>query len=59
MPRNNINTIHYEDLKCDTELNFEDADDDKYRKMGNVRRLFEESNGDYYKPKVINRDFAR
>ena len=36
----------------------EDADDDKYRKTGSVRRLFEESNRDYYKPKVINRGFA-
>ena len=48
-PRNNINTIHYE------ELNVEDADDDKYRKIGSVRRLFEEFNRDYYKPKVIDR----
>ena len=51
-PRNNINTIHYE------ELNVEDADDDKYRKIGSVKRLFEESNRDYYKPKVIDRGFA-
>ena len=36
----------------------EDADDDKYRKIGSVRRLFEESKRDYYKPKVINRGFA-
>ena len=36
----------------------EDADDDKYRKIGNVRRLFEESNRGYYKPKVIDRGFA-
>ena len=36
----------------------EDADDDKYRKIGSVRRLFEESNRDYYKPKVIDRGFA-
>ena len=48
-PRNNINTIHYE------ELNVEDADDDKYRKIGSVKRLFEEFNRDYYKPKVIDR----
>ena len=34
------------------------ADDDKYRKIGSVRRLFEESNRDYYKPKVVDRDFA-
>ena len=36
----------------------ENADDDKYRKIGSVRRLFEESNRDYYKPKVIDRGFA-
>ena len=57
-PRNNINTIYYEDLNSDKELNLEDADDDKYRKIGSVRRLFEESNRDYYKPKVIDRGFA-
>ena len=57
-PRNNINTIDYEDLNSDKELNLEDADDDKYRKIGSVRRLFEESNRDYYKPKVIDRAFA-
>ena len=47
-PRNNISTIHYKDL----------ADDDKYRKIGSVRRLFVESNRDYYKPKVIDRVFT-
>ena len=57
-PRNNINTSHYEDLNSVKELNLEDADDDKYRKIGRVRRLFEESNRDYYKPKVIDRGFA-
>ena len=36
----------------------EDADDDKYRKIGSVGRLFEVFNGDYYKPKVIDRCFA-
>ena len=45
-------------MKSDKELNLENADDDKYRKIGSVRRLFEESNRDYYKPKVINRGFA-
>ena len=54
-PRNNINTI----LNIDKELHLEDADDDKYRKIGSVRRLSVESNGDYYKPKVIDRGFAR
>ena len=45
-------------MKSDKELNLENADDDKYRKIGSVRRLFEESNRDYYKPKVIDRGFA-
>ena len=36
----------------------EDADDDKYRKIGSVRRLFEGFNRDYCKPKVIDRGFA-
>ena len=54
-PRNNINIIHYEDLNSYKELNVEDADDDKYRKIGSVKRLFEEFNRDYYKPKVIDR----
>ena len=35
-----------------------DADDDKYRKIGSVRRLFKEFNRDYYKPTVIDRGFA-
>ena len=39
-------------------LDVEDADDDKYRKIGSVRKLFEEFDRDYYKPKVINIGFA-
>ena len=57
-PHNNINVIHYEDLNSDKELNLEDPDDNKDKKIGSVRRLFEESNRDYYKPKVIDRAFA-
>ena len=49
--------VDYEDLNSDRELNLEDADDE-YRKIGSVRRLFVESNRDYYKPKVIDRGFA-
>ena len=56
-PRNDINIIHYEDLNRDKELNVEDVDDDKYRKIGSARRLFEESNRDYYKPRVVDKDF--
>ena len=36
----------------------EDADDDKYRKIGIVRRLFEESNREYYKPRGVDRGFV-
>ena len=36
----------------------EDVDDDKYKKIGSVRTLFEEFNRDYYKPKVIDRGFT-
>ena len=57
-PRNNINSIHYEDLDKDKDPDGEDADDDKYRKIGSVRRLFKKSNRDYYKPTVIDRGFA-
>ena len=57
-PRNNINTILYEDLNSDKELNLDDADDDKYRKIGSIRKLFEESNRNYYKSKAIDRAFA-
>ena len=57
-PRNNINIIHYEDLNSDKELNVEDVDDDKYRKIGSARRLFGDPNRDYLKLKVIGRYFA-
>ena len=39
-------------------LNLEDPDDNEYRKIGRVGRLFEEYNRDYYKPKLIDRGFA-
>ena len=45
--RNNINSIHYEALNSDKEPNVEDVDDDKYKKIGSVGRLFEEFNRDY------------
>ena len=57
-PRNNINTIHYEDLNSGKELNLEDVDDDEYRKSRSVRRLFAGSNRDYYKLRLIDRAFA-
>ena len=57
-PHNNINIIHNEDLNSNKELNLEDADGDKYRKIGSARRLFVESNRYFHKPKVINRSLA-
>ena len=54
----NINSVNYEELNKDKELNVEDADDDRYRKTGSVKRFFEEFNRDCYKPKVIDRGFA-
>ena len=56
--RNNINSIHNEDLDKDKDPDGEDADDDKYRKTGSVRRLFKKSNRDYYKPTIIDTGFA-
>ena len=57
-PHKDINTIHYEDLNSDKELNIEDANDDECRKIESVRRLFEDLNKDYYKPRVVDRSFA-
>ena len=48
-PRNNISSIHCEHLDKDKDSDGEDADNDKYRKTGSVRRLFKKSNRDYYK----------
>ena len=57
--RNDINSVHYEDLDKDKDPDKDkNADDDKYRKIGSVRRLFKEFNRDYYKPTVIDRGFA-
>ena len=57
-PCNNINSVHYYDHGNDKEPDVEDAGDDKYRKIGSVRRLFEQFNRNYYKPKAIDRGFA-
>ena len=40
-PRNNINSIHYEHLNSDKELNLEDAEDNKYRKIDYLKNLIE------------------
>ena len=57
-PRNNINSMHYEDLDKDKNSDDEDTDDDKYRKIGSVRRLFKKFNRDYYKPTENDGGFA-
>ena len=57
-PRNDINSIHCEELNMDKEPNVESAGDDKYRKIGSVRRLFEGCSRVLYKPKVTDRGFS-
>ena len=49
-PCDNIDSVNYEDLD-------ENADDDKYTKIGSVRRLFKGFDSDYYEPIVIDRGF--
>ena len=57
-PCNDINSVHYEDLDKNKDPNDdEDSDDDKFRKIGSVRKLFKRFNRDFYKPTVIDRDF--
>ena len=41
----NVDSVYYDDVD-----NYDDADDDKYRKIGSIKRLFEEFDKDYYKP---------
>ena len=36
----NINSVNYEELNKDKELNVEDAVHDRYRKTGSVKRFF-------------------
>ena len=56
MPRDDIDSVYYEDLDEDEDLD-ECVDNDKYRKIGSVRRLFKGFDSDYYKPIVIDRGF--
>ena len=58
--RDDIDSVYYEDLDENEDPYGDedpdvDADDDKYRKIGSIRRLFKEFNRDYYKPTVIDR----
>ena len=46
----NVDSIHYDDLDNYGD-NYDDAaDDDKYQKIGSIKRLFQEFDRDYYKP---------
>ena len=47
--RGNIDSVDYEGLD-NYDDNYDFADDDKYRKIGSIRTLFKEIEGDYYKP---------
>ena len=55
-PRDDIDSVYYEDLDEDEDLD-KYADDDKYKKIGSVRRLFKGFDSDYYEPVVIDRGF--
>ena len=46
----NVDSVYYDDVDY-----YDDADDDdKYRKIGSIRRLFEVFDRDYYKPIKTN-----
>ena len=53
---NDIDSVYYEDLDS---YDYDDADydDDKYRKIGSIRRLFKGFNSDYYKPIINDKGF--
>ena len=52
----NIDSVDFKDL--DNYNNYDFADDDKYRKIGNIRTLFKEFDSDYYKPRRTDDGFA-
>ena len=41
----NVDSVYYDDVD-----NYDDADYDKYKKIGSIKRLFEGFDRDYYKP---------
>ena len=46
-----IDSVDYDDLdNYDDNYDFADDDDDEYRKIGSIRRLFKGFDRDYYKP---------
>ena len=55
-PRDDIDSVYYEEIDEDEDLD-EYADDNKYKTIGSVRRLFKGFDSDYYEPTVIHRGF--
>ena len=56
---NNIDSVYYEDLdNYDDDDDYVDYDDDKYIKIGTIRRLFKGFDRDYYKPIITDRGFG-
>ena len=45
-----VDSVDYDDLDNYDDNYDEAADDDKYKKIGRIKRLFEEFQRDYYKP---------
>ena len=52
-----IDSVDYDDLD-NYDDNYDFADDDEYRKIGNIRTLFKEFDRDYYKPIRTDDGFA-
>ena len=46
----NVDSVDYDDVDNYNDNYGDAADDDKYRKIGSIRRLFEGFNKDYFKP---------
>ena len=55
--RGNVDSVDYENLDNYDDI-YDFADDDKYRKIGSIRALSKEIDGDYYKPIRTNGGFA-
>ena len=53
----NVDSVDYDDLD-NYDYSYDFADDDKYRKIGSVRTLFNEFDRDYYKPIRTNYGFG-
>ena len=52
----NADSVDYDDLD-NYDDNYDAADDDEYRKIGSIRRLFKGFDSDYYKPIKTDNSF--